>query len=195
MKSWEVDVPQHEWQERDWNEVFGLLVQFWFNSAVVLLPLSHKLSVFFFLPQEGYFLLKRKNIFLVTFNSLAGLGHTHGIRQEEQNTRPSRSLHTLNCVYQEVFANSPPLPLPPPRGLIVFIPFQNLGKGPAMATWHPVVEELGPFPALCTVSAALCAVSSPWKHSFRPPVSKWFLSQEVALKPFLYMKAFSSSPC
>lgn len=42
-------------ERQGWNKVFGLLIQFSFNSAVVLTPLSHRLFVFFFLLEADYF--------------------------------------------------------------------------------------------------------------------------------------------
>lgn len=113
--------------------------------SVVQTPPPHRLSVFFFLPQEVYFLLRQKHIVLVIYNSLAGLGHIRGIGQEFP--------HLKLCVSGGVHEIR--------GGLIMLIPFQKLGKGPAVATRHPVLEELGPFPAPCTLSAAPCAARSP----------------------------------
>ena len=61
----EMDLPQHmrpvsgrSWAE---TEVFGLLVHFSLNLAVILTCLFHRSAVFIFLPQENYFLLKQNH--------------------------------------------------------------------------------------------------------------------------------------
>lgn len=100
------------------TEALGLSVQFSFNSAVVLTPLSRR-SAIFSCPRRITF-YQNKNHLLVIWSSWAGLGRAHGIRQDKQRRWPSKCFHTLSCAYQAVFTE--------PGGLIVLIPFQNLER-------------------------------------------------------------------